>query len=221
MRSGALDRVIRRASDPSRRAPGGPGEREETDRCGLCDAPAPEPHAHVLDEHDGGLLCTCRACGLLFEKEGAGLGRYRLVPRRRTRLTGVPAADLGVPVGLAFVVVGLDGVVVARCPSPAGATAWTVDPGVWADVTARSPRLASMRPAVEALLVNTVRGADEQWIVPVDDCYRLVGLVRRSWTGLSGGDRVWKDIEEFFGGLTETAAADGHMTRSTETRSQK
>ena len=195
MRIGALDRAIRRASAAA---------REEADRCGLCDAPAPDEHVHVLDETGGELLCTCRACGLLFEREGAGFGHYRLVPRRRRRLRGVPAADLGVPVGLAFLTLGPDGAVVARCPSPAGVTAWTVGRDAWAAVTARSPELASMRPAVEALLINTVRGADEQWLVPIDDCYRLAGVVRRSWTGMSGGDRVWSDIEAFFGGLEET-----------------
>src|SRR5690606_41295769 len=110
-------------------------------------------------------------------------GHYRLVPRRRRRLRGVPAADLGVPVGLAFLTLGPDGAVVARCPSPAGVTAWTVGRDAWAAVTARSPELAAMRPAVEALLINTVRGADEQWLVPIDDCYRLGGVVRPSWTG--------------------------------------
>ncbi|GAA0564339.1 DUF5947 family protein [Actinomadura livida] len=199
MRSGALDRAIRRAS-----AAAGPAARGEADTCGLCDAPAPEPHAHVLDESKGELLCACRACGLLFEREGAGYGHYRLVPRRRERLRGVPAAELGVPVGLAFFTAGPDGAVTARYPSPMGATEWTVDPGTWADVTARAPRLAELRPGVEALLVNTVRGADEQWLVPIDDCYRLVAVIRRSWTGLSGGDRVWDDIDAFFTDLTET-----------------
>src|SRR5690606_21047649 len=129
VRIGALDRAIRRASAAA---------REEADRCGLCDAPAPDEHVHVLDETGGELLCTCRACGLLFEREGAGFGHYRLVPRRRRRLRGVPAADLGVPVGLAFLTLGPDGAVVARCPSPAGVTAWTVGRDAWAAVAARS-----------------------------------------------------------------------------------
>jgi hypothetical protein len=49
-----------------------------------------------------------------------------------------------------------------------------------------------------------VRGADEQWLVPIDDCYRLVGVIRRSWTGMSGGSRVWHEIDAFFRDLTET-----------------
>ncbi|WP_442778644.1 DUF5947 family protein [Actinomadura sp. WAC 06369] len=42
-------------------------------------------HAHVLDERGDGLLCACRACALLFERDaagggGAGGGRDRARP---------------------------------------------------------------------------------------------------------------------------------------------
>jgi hypothetical protein len=194
MTAGAFERLVKRVSA------GGP---EAADACGLCAAPVGDEHAHVLDEQSGEPLCACRACALLFEKDGAGQGHYRLVPDRRIRLTGVRTADLGVPVGLAFFVVERDGTVAARYPSPAGATAWTVDPQTWTAATAGCPQLASLRPGSEALLVSTVKGADEQWLVPIDDCYRLVGLIREAWTGLAGGDRVWTEIEAFLGRLAE------------------
>jgi hypothetical protein len=38
-------------------------------------------------------------------------------------------------------------------------------------------------------------------VVPVDDCYRLVAIVRRHWRGMYGGDTVWEEIQRFFGGL--------------------
>jgi hypothetical protein len=53
------------------------------------------------------------------------------------------------------------------------------------------------------LLVNTTRDADEHWIVPIDDCYRLVAVIRREWRGLSGGSRVWPAIDGFFQALNE------------------
>ncbi|NKZ03805.1 DUF5947 family protein [Actinomadura latina] len=196
MTAGAFERLVKRVSA------GGP---EAADACGLCSAPVGDDHAHVLDEQSGEPLCACRACALLFEKDGAGQGHFRLVPDRRIRLTGVRTADLGIPVGLAFFVAGPDGAVVARYPSPAGATAWTVDPDVWTAATSGCPELASLRPGSEALLVSTVKGAPddggEQWLVPIDDCYRLVAIIREAWTGLSGGDRVWTEIEAFFGRL--------------------
>jgi hypothetical protein len=58
---------------------------------------------------------------------------------------------------------------------------------------------------VEALLINTARGAREHWIVPIDSCYRLVAVVRREWSGLSGGGTVWPAVEAFFAALTPTA----------------
>jgi hypothetical protein len=61
-----------------------------------------------------------------------------------------------------------------------------------------------MAPAVQALLVDTARGADEHWLVPIDDCYRLVALIRREWRGLSGGSTVGPAVEAFFAGLVDT-----------------
>jgi hypothetical protein len=55
-----------------------------------------------------------------------------------------------------------------------------------------------MEEDVEALLVNRVGGAPRSWLVPVDDCYGLVGLIRTQWRGLSGGREVWDGIESFF-----------------------
>ena len=34
----------------------------------------------------------------------------------------------------------------------------------------------------------------QYYIVPIDECYRLVGLIRMHWRGLSGGTEVWKEI---------------------------
>ena len=195
----ALGRVLGRAPALGRDPAGA------ADTCDLCAGAVPDDHAHLLDERRGDLLCACRACALLFERDAAAHGRYRPVPRRRVRLDGVPTADLGVPVGLAYFVREPGGGVAARCPSPAGATRWEVDPGAWAAAEERCPPLRTMRPGVEALLVNTARGADEQWLVSVEDCHRLVAAVRRSWKGLSGGVEVWPQIERFFEELATSA----------------
>jgi hypothetical protein len=63
-----------------------------------------------------------------------------------------------------------------------------------------------MEADVEALLVNRIghsRGfADpEHYIVPIDECYKLVGLIRAHWSGLAGGTEVWRQIAEFFSSL--------------------
>ena len=34
----------------------------------------------------------------------------------------------------------------------------------------------------------------EYYIVPIDECFKLVGLIRSRWQGLSGGTEVWREI---------------------------
>jgi len=62
---------------------------------------------------------------------------------------------------------------------------------------------------VEALLANRVgatRGVAAQYcVIPIDECYRLVGLIRLHWHGLSGGTEVWREVGNFFSSLRERA----------------
>jgi hypothetical protein len=167
----------------------------------MCNAAVPERHRHVLDERKGELLCTCQPCTLLFERDTAGRGHFRLVPERRERLPGFDPHELGVPVSLAFFVARPDGSVVAHYPSPMGATQWDVERETWRRIAERFPPVRDMAPGVQAVLVNTVRGAREHWIVPIDDCYRLVAVIRREWKGLSGGSTIWPAVERFFADL--------------------
>lgn len=192
---GALARLIRTSADATAKA--------EAERCDLCAAPVPDEHAHLYDTGEKQVRCACGPCSVLFADSGAGEGRYRLVPRRRIRLPRVDTEVLGVPVGLVFFVPRADGTVTAEGPSPAGAMRWEVDAAAWQRLVAAWPQLASLEPDVEALLVNTVHGLDHHWIVPVDDCFRMVAVVRREWRGLSGGGRVWPAVERFFEDLTE------------------
>jgi hypothetical protein len=67
-----------------------------------------------------------------------------------------------------------------------------------------------MESDVEALLVNRVghaRGftAPEYYVLPIDECYKLVGLIRAKLHGLSGGTEVWQQIGGFFDGLKRRA----------------
>ena len=68
---------------------------------------------------------------------------------------------------------------------------------------AAADRKLSIDHDVEALLVNRLgysRGysAPEYYQLPIDECYKLVGLIRAHWSGLSGGAEVWQQIGEFF-----------------------
>lgn len=177
------------------------GRRDAGARCELCEAPVQGEHGHVVDTRSAEVLCACRACALLFEPEGGG--HFLRVPDRRQRLTGLRPADLGIPVSLAFFVTAPDGSATAHYPSPLGATRSDLDGPAWQAIAARAGELRTLRPMVEALLVNGVRGAGECWLVPIDDCYRLMALVRGEWTGMSGGDQVWAKIEQYFAQLDD------------------
>jgi hypothetical protein len=38
----------------------------------------------------------------------------------------------------------------------------------------------------------------EHFLVPVDRCYALVGLIRLHWQGFGGGADVWREVGGFF-----------------------
>ncbi|MEA2479289.1 MAG: hypothetical protein QOJ07_1211 [Thermoleophilaceae bacterium] len=187
----------------------------EEERCELCGAPIPPEHRHLVDLQTRAMLCACQACKILFDKGAAGGGHYRLVPERRLSLDDFEMddatwSDLQVPVDMAFFFrsSAVDRVV-AFYPGPAGATESTLELASWERLEAANPVLATLAPDVEALLVNRARGARLHFLVPIEDPYRLVALIRTRWRGLTGGGDVWQGIEDFFddlAGRTRTAS---------------
>jgi hypothetical protein len=94
-----------------------------------------------------------------------------------------------------------EGRVKAYYPSPMGPTESQLELGAWTALERANPLLATLEPDVEALLVNRAFGARRHWIVPIDECYGLVGLIRTSWRGFTGGSEVWQAIKERFEAL--------------------
>ena len=187
------------------------GALEQQERCELCGEPVPEDHRHVLDVQTRALLCTCRRCAVLFDSRAAGGGHYRLIPERRLRLDPFHLPDveweqLQIPVDIAFF---FDSSTAQRVqafyPSPMGPTESQLELSAWRDITAANPVLATMQPDVEALLVDRVKGARRQWLVPIDDCYRLVAVIRTRWRGFTGGKEVWLELERYFDDLDRRA----------------
>ncbi len=178
---------------PAPAAPPAPSTEPVAEPCELCGAAAGPEHGHVVDTENRSLRCACRPCYLLFAD---GAGRFRAVPDRvRTGRRLVPAEweSLGIPVGSAFFLRSDVGVT-AFYPSPAGATESLLNLDAWAALHETHPLLAAAKPEVEAILVRD----GECFLVPVDACYELVGLVRLYWKGFDGGQEAHEQIDEFF-----------------------
>ena len=175
------------------------------ERCELCSAELSPAHQHLLDPKTRQIVCSCDGCAILFcGQEGA---HYLRVPRRICSLSDFQMPDLQweslmIPINLAFFY--RDSVadrVLAMYPSPAGAIESLLSLESWTEIAAEHPALQKTEADVEAFLVNRVGTPAQYFIVPIDECYRLVGLIRMHWRGLSGGTEVWKEIHQFFGDL--------------------
>jgi hypothetical protein len=164
------------------------------ERCDLCAAKVPEGHRHLLEIATKRLACACHACALLFPAQASA--RYKEVPTEMRRLDGFAPTDaewdaLMIPINIAFFVRdSARGKTVAFYPSPAGAMESALDIDAWSEVP--------LREDVEALLINRLRRPAQSYILPIDACYRLVGLVRKHWRGLSGGEEMRDAVDRFF-----------------------
>ena len=180
-----------------------PAQPVVNEQCELCAEPIDPEHRHLLDLETRRLLCACRACTILFDRSGAGGGHYRLVPDRVRIVVDLELDDLAwqslqIPVDMAFFFSSsAAGRVVAFYPSPLGATESLLELDAWEELVAANPVLAALEPDVEALLVNRTRESRDHWLLPVDRCYELVGLVRTNWKGFRGGDEVWNELGRF------------------------
>ncbi len=181
-----------------------PFARPPAEQCELCAAPLASEHHHLVDLARQALVCTCDACAILFAGEGAGHDRYRLVPRRYLalpdfRMTDEQWDELMLPVNMVYIFQSTPARrVVAFYPGPGGATQSLLDLKSWSTLITDNPILNELKPDVEALLINRIGDRREYYIVPIDACYQLVGLIRSRWKGLSGGNAVWQAIEDFF-----------------------
>ncbi len=118
------------------------------------------------------------------------------------------------PINLAFFLRDADGRMIAMYPSPAGAIESLIDLSRWEDQIAGHPRLTAMQREVEALIVNRVGLEPMYLIAPIDECYRLTGLIRTQWRGLSGGTDVWTAITDFFQDLKRKAGVSAEVSHA-------
>jgi hypothetical protein len=183
-------------------------KQSSTEWCELCARALEGRHAHLLDPQVRRILCACDPCAFLFQD---GAGRYRRVPRDSFFLSDLALDNLqweslSIPVNLAFFFFSSPAKrVVAYYPSPGGATESLLTLEAWEGIASAHSRIGQMQPDVEALLVNRVVSPPDYYIVPIDRCYELSGIVRRHWQGFTGGDEVWREVANFFATLRSEA----------------
>jgi len=178
------------------------------EQCELCAAPLDDGHPHLLDVDTDSVRCVCRACAVLFDRSAASNGKLRRIPDRRVALPPVPEGGggaawsaIGVPVQIAFVVLDDAGVATVRYPGPAGITRADVGDLAWTELLDEAPELVQLEPEVEAMLVRDRQGRSTRYVVPIDDCFRLVAVMRQSWVGITGGDEMWSAVDQWFDDL--------------------
>ena len=182
--------------------------RPSLECCELCGEPLAAEHPHLLARDSRQVSCSCDACAILFS--GQSEAKFLRVPRRVLRLERFPFDEptwdaLMLPIHLAFLLRAVDGSTTALYPSPAGAMSSLLHLPPWDELVADEPVLLSLEPDVEALLINRTGSQTACYVAPIDACYRLVGLIRTQWRGLSGGPEVRQAIAGFFNELDRKA----------------
>jgi Family of unknown function (DUF5947) len=195
-------RRISRGRQPGASVPAAP----DTAHCDLCGAVMSEDHRHLLHIHERRIVCACEPCWAMR----SGEAEYRPTGTRVLVLDDFDLPDelwakFQIPISLAFFFVSVvAGGVVALYPSPAGATECELYLEAWQELVAANPVLEELEPEAEALIVNRMTEPHVHAIVPIDRCYELVGMIKVSWEGISGGDAVQNSVDTFFGRLPGT-----------------
>lgn len=178
---------------------------EEPETCVFCRTELAPDHRHLVDMTSMKFLCTCEMCIILK----VGAGKYKKLPQRFLNLSSMQMSDslwsdFRIPVNMTFFVLkSAEEGAVAYYPAPTGATESKLKMEPWQELTELNPRLTTLVPELEALLVNRLGDQNQYFIVPVDNCYRLIGMIRKSWKGIFGGSEVNNIINKFFAELKE------------------
>jgi hypothetical protein len=198
-------------------------QRPPAERCELCSRELVRGHEHLVEPESHKLVCACDACAILFDAPSNA--KYKRVPRsvrflRDFRVTDAQWDSLRIPIEMAFFFHSSPRArVIALYPSPAGAIESLLPLDTWEDIVEVNPVLRGMEADVLALLADRVgraRGSkgEEYYLVPIDKCYELVGLIRAHWRGLSGGTELWREVSSFFAGLKRQSACHHEVSHA-------
>lgn len=180
-------------------------DTQARERCDLCGREVAAEHRHLLALTERRILCACEVCGAV----APGEGDLKAVGTRTLWLDDLDLPDVlwaafQIPIGLAFFFrSSTTGAIVGLYPSPAGATECELHFASWNALVAANPVLATLEPDAEALIVDRLTAKHGYALVPIDQCYRLVGMIKAAWEGISGGDAVRNAVPGF---MAETRA---------------
>jgi hypothetical protein len=178
------------------------------ERCELCNTTVPPDHRHMLNLYERQIVCVCESCWALR----SGDAEFRPTGNRTLWLEDFELpedlwAQFRIPIGLAFFMhSSVTNCIVAMYPSPAGATESELHFETWSRLVGLNPVLATLEPDAEALIVNRMAEPPLFAIAPIDRCYMLVGLIKASWEGISGGAGVEDAVAGYFEDLRRAAA---------------
>jgi len=185
-----------------------PLPQQEVEQCAFCGRILPPDHRHLVDLSAMKFICTCEMC-LITNAES---GNYKPLPQRYLNLDGFNMSDqlwsdFLIPVNMAFFIrSAVKNGTVAYYPAPTGATESKLKMDAWNNLVELNPLLDDLAPDLEALLVNRLGDEGQYFIVPVDSCYKLIGMIRIAWKGIFGGKEVNDIINRFFIELKEKSA---------------
>jgi hypothetical protein len=183
--------------------PAPPRTAKATATCELCPIGIGEHHRHLLHLVERRIVCVCETCW----STRSGDPEFRPPGGRTLWLEDFAMSQeiwsaFQIPIGLAFLLrSSVTGTVVALYPSPAGATESELELTAWDALCAANPVLERLEPDAEALIVDRTAPVPRYAIVPIDQCYRLVGLIKSRWQGITGGPGVDEAIAGFFDSL--------------------
>ena len=185
------------------RASASAGQRPDDEHCDLCGNTVPADHRHLLHLAERRIVCVCETCWARssgdadFRPTG-----FRMVLLEEFNLSDELWAAFQIPIGLAFFFYSASVErVVGLYPSPAGATECELHLASWERLAELNPDLQRLEPDAEALIVDRMSEPHNYAIVPIDECYRLVGMIKASWEGISGGSAVEDSVASFFGAM--------------------
>jgi Family of unknown function (DUF5947) len=187
--------------------------RRTVELCGFCAVELPHNHEHLLETATRKMECVCRGCAILFTNQGQ---KYQRVPRRIRaledfRITDAQWKALAIPIGMAFLFYSSrDKKVVALYPSPGGPIESQLPLKSWEEIANNNPQLREMKPDVEGLLIHRIGSARDYYLIPIDECFKLVGIIRSHWKGISGGFTVWEQVGNFLSALKQNAQSEFH-----------